>query len=94
MQGPNEFVITGNFKDWDAWDKLSSIQVPTLVIGGKFDTMNPEDMQRIVSLIPNARLLMCDGSHLSMYDDQQNYFNGLIKFLKEVDAGTFKKAGS
>jgi hypothetical protein len=24
-----------------------------------------------------------------MYDDQQNYFNNLTTFLKEVDNGTF-----
>ena len=94
MQGPNEFVITGNFRDWDVWDKLSTIQVPTLVIGGKFDTMSLEDKRRMAALIPNARLLVCEGSHLSMYDDQQNYFNGLVRFLKEVHSGNFKKAGS
>jgi proline iminopeptidase len=55
--------------------------------------MNPEDIKREASLIPNSRALICEGSHLSMYDDQQNYFNGLIKFLKEVHAGNFKKAG-
>src|SRR5262245_54530411 len=66
MQGPNEFVITGNFKDWNVWDKLSTIQVPTLVIGGKFDTMSIEDKKRMASLIPNSRLLICEGSHMSM----------------------------
>jgi len=91
MQGPNEFVITGNFKDWEVWDKLSTIQAPTLVIGGKFDTMSLDDKRRMAASLPNARLLVCEGSHLSMYDDQQNYFNGLIKFLKEVQAGSFTK---
>ncbi|MGH7449903.1 MAG: proline iminopeptidase-family hydrolase [bacterium] len=94
MQGPNEFVITGNFKDWDVWDKLSTLQVPTLVTGGKFDTMSLDDKRRMASLIPNSRLLICEGSHLSMYDDQQNYFNGLIKFIKEVHGGNFKKSTS
>jgi len=94
MQGPNEFVITGNFKDWDVWDKLSTIQVPTLVIGARYDTMRLEDEKRMASLISNSRLLICEGSHMSMYDDQQNYFNGLIKFLKEVHSGAFKKARS
>jgi proline iminopeptidase len=56
--------------------------------------MSLEDKQRMASLIPNSRLLVCEGSHLSMYGDQQNYFNGLIKFLKEVRAGNFKRAGS
>jgi proline iminopeptidase len=91
MQGPNEFVISGNFKDWSAWERLNTIKVPTLLIGAKFDTMSIDDKKRMAMLIPNSKLLICEGSHLSMYDDQQNYFNGLVKFLKEVQAGTFKK---
>jgi proline iminopeptidase len=94
MQGPNEFVVTGNFKDWSVWDRLNTIQVPTLVIGAKHDTMSIEDKKRMDLLIPNSRLLICEGSHLSMYDDQQNYFNGLIKFLKEVHSENFNKASS
>ena len=31
MQGPNEFVVTGTFKDWDRWKDLPKIEVPTLV---------------------------------------------------------------
>lgn len=90
MQGPNEFVVTGNFKDWNVWDKLPAITVPTLVIGAKYDEMNPADIEKMASLIPHSRLLICAGSHMSMYDDQQNYFSGLIKFLKDVQAGHFK----
>jgi hypothetical protein len=26
-----------------------------------------------------------------MYDDQKNYFPGLIQFIKDVDGGTFAK---
>ena len=41
--------------------------------------------------IPNARALeLPDGSHLSMYDDQKRYFEGVIKFLGEVDQDRFK----
>jgi proline iminopeptidase len=63
------------------------------VIGAKYDEMSLEDKKKMAMLIPNSMLLICEGSHLSMYDDKQNYFNGLIKFLKEVHAGNFKKAG-
>jgi proline iminopeptidase len=32
--------------------------------------------------------LFCpNGSHMSMWDDQQTYMNGVIKFIKDVDAG-------
>jgi proline iminopeptidase len=91
MQGPNEFVVSGNLATWDVWDRLKNITVPTLVIGAKYDEMNPEDIRKEASLIPNARLLVCNGSHMSMYDDQETYFAGLIKFLKDVDRSGIKK---
>jgi proline iminopeptidase len=90
MQGPNEFFITGTFRDWDVWDKLPTIKVPTLCIGGTYDTMNPDDIRREGRLIPRSRVLITNGSHMCMYDDQQTYFKGLIKFLKDVDGGRFK----
>lgn len=90
MQGVDEFHVTGNFKDWQIWDRLSNIKVPTLVIGGVHDEMNPEDIKREASLIPDSRLFLCpNGSHLSMYDDQQNYFNAVIGFLKDVEGDRF-----
>jgi proline iminopeptidase len=88
MQGPNEFVVTGNFKDWDRWRDLPKIKTPTLVLGAKYDEMNPADIRREAELIPNARLAMCEnGSHMAMWDDQQTYFNHLIKFIKDNERG-------
>ena len=92
MQGPNEFVITGNFKNWDRWSDLPQITVPTLLSVGRFDTMSVSDIERMGELIPNARVAICEqGSHCSMYDDQTTYFRDLIRFIKEVEAGTFQK---
>ena len=88
MQGPNEFVVTGTFKDWDRWKDLSKITVPTLVIGAKFDTMDPEDIRKMGRLIPNSRTVICEnGSHLAMWDDQEAYFRHLLAFLRDVQAG-------
>ena len=90
MQGVDEFHITGNFKNWEMWDRLPGIKTPTLVLGGMNDEMNPEDMKEEARLLPNSRLYLCpNGSHMSMYDDQQNYFNALISFLKDVEGGRF-----
>lgn len=88
MQGPNEFVITGNLKNWDRWADLPKIKTPTVVIGGRYDTMSADDLKRESQLLPNARFALCEnGSHLSMYDDQQTYFRHLIKFLHDVERG-------
>ncbi|SHM59833.1 proline iminopeptidase-family hydrolase [Flavobacterium xinjiangense] len=95
MQGPSEFGITGNasLKNWDVTAKLKTISVPTLVIGAKYDTMDPKHMEWMSKEVQNGRFLLCpNGSHLSQYDDPTTYFPGVIKFLKDVDNGEFKKA--
>lgn len=92
MQGPSEFGIGGNLINWDVKARLPEIKTPTLTIGGKFDTMDPEHMRWMSTQVQNGRFLLCPtGSHMSMYDDQKDYFPGLIQFIKDVDAGTFKK---
>ena len=38
--------------------------------------------------VQNGRHLHCpNGSHLAMYDDQRVFFEGLINFIHDVDAG-------
>jgi proline iminopeptidase len=39
-------------------------------------------------VLPSGRYLHCaNGSHLAMYDDQQAYFAGLIRFITDVSQG-------
>lgn len=90
MQGPNEFVVTGNFKDWDRWNDLPKIKVPTLLIGAIHDEMRPDDIRKMGKLIPNSRVVILNGSHLSMYDDQASYFRELVRFIKDVESGRFR----
>jgi proline iminopeptidase len=33
MQGKSEFLVTGNLKDWERWDRLHEIRVEALTIG-------------------------------------------------------------
>jgi proline iminopeptidase len=87
MQGPSEFTVTGSFKDWDRWADLPRIEVPTLLLVGRYDTMAVADIERMGSLIPGARVVVCEkGSHLSMYDDQAAYFAALVPFLLEASS--------
>lgn len=90
MQGPSEFVPGGILKDWTVWDRLPELTVPTLTIGAKYDTMNPEEMKEMSELVKNGRYLYCpNGSHLSQWDDQEVYMAGTIKFIKDVHNGAF-----
>ena len=84
MQGPSELGISADAKlvDWDRSADLTSIEVPTLVIGAEHDTMDPAHLRMMAGRLPAGRYLHCpEGSHLAMYDDQETYFGGLVDFL-------------
>jgi proline iminopeptidase len=83
MQGPSEFGISGRLENWDVSKQLPEIKVPTLVIGATHDTMDPKYMEWMSTQLPKGRFHLCpNGSHMCMWDDQENYFKGLIPFLK------------
>ena len=88
MQGPSEFGIAGKLEKWDRTEDLQRITVPTLIVGSAFDTMDPEHMKWMSTQVKNGSYLYCpNGSHMSMWDDQKTYMHGLIKFIKEINAG-------
>ena len=86
MQGPSEFGISGLLANWDIKNRLQEIKVPTLMIGAKYDTMDPKAMEEQSKMVQNGEYLYCpNGSHLAMWDDQQVYMKGVISFIKKVD---------
>ncbi|WP_222849157.1 proline iminopeptidase-family hydrolase [Trebonia kvetii] len=89
MQGPSELGMSADAKlaRWDRVADLHTIEVPTLVIGARYDTMDPAHMEMMAGQLPAGRYLYCpEGSHLAMYDDQETYFDGLIAFLRDLPA--------
>ena len=90
MQGPSELGASGKLEKWDRVADLPKITVPTLVIAGQHDTMDPAHMEMMAKTVAHGRLLMCPNSgHMAMYDDQALYFGGTIAFLRDVDKKTF-----
>jgi proline iminopeptidase len=95
MQGPSEFKTGGRLLHWDRSSDLPKIKVPTLTIGGEFDTMDPKYMEWMSTQVQQGNYLYCpNGSHCDMWDDQEHYFPGLIQFLKQVDEGRFVKTSA
>lgn len=90
MQGPSELGASGKLLEWDRTADLSRIEVPTLTIGGTYDTMDPAHMEWMAHEVQRGRYLQCpNGGHLAQFDDQRVYVNGLIRFVADVDAGRF-----
>ncbi len=90
MQGPSELGLSGKLLTWDRVNDLPKITPPTLVIGAKYDTMDPAHMEMMAKKVQKGRYLFCpNGSHLALYDDQKVYVEGLIKFILDVNSGKF-----
>jgi len=87
MQGPSELGLSGRLVEWDRTADLGSITAPTLVIGATHDTMDPAYMEMMAGRFPRGEFLLCpDGSHMAMWDDERTWFEGLIGFIRRVDA--------
>jgi proline iminopeptidase len=88
MQGPSELGASGKLAHWDRSADLGRIEVPTLVIGATHDTMDPSHLEEMSRRVRRGRYHHCPaGSHLAIYDDQAEWFEGLISFLRDVDEG-------
>jgi proline iminopeptidase len=83
MQGPSEMGASGRLVNWDRFNDLKRITIPTLVISGKYDTMDPAYMAAMAKELPHGELAATNGGHMDMYDDQPTYFAKLIAFLRK-----------
>ncbi|MES0489513.1 MAG: proline iminopeptidase-family hydrolase [Leptospirales bacterium] len=91
MQGPSELGASGKLLNWDRTTDLAKITVPTLTIGARHGTMDPEHMKWMAGAFPKGRYLYCpNGSHMALYDDQKIYFEGLVSFIQDVDNDDFE----
>jgi proline iminopeptidase len=85
MQGYSEFVVTGNLKGWDSWDRLHQIAIPALMIGAENDEMDPKDMKKMADMVPKGTFgFVPEGSHMAFWDGQEAYFEHLLAFLRSL----------
>ncbi|HEX6071378.1 MAG TPA: proline iminopeptidase-family hydrolase [Sphingomicrobium sp.] len=83
MQGPSEMGASGRLVNWNRFDDLKQIETPTLVISGKYDTMDPAYMAAMAKQLPHGELAATNGGHMAFYDDQPTYFAKLTAFLRK-----------
>jgi len=82
MNGPNEFTVVGNIRYWDVTDKLSAINVPTLVLSGIYDEVSPIVAEDIHKHIPQSELTKFeDCSHMPFWEARDAFMNRVTRFL-------------
>ncbi len=83
MQGPNEFLYTGNLKDWNRIADMHRIDAPTLITVGKYDELTPACALRMKQALPNAELkVFPNSSHMPFYEEPDAYYPVLTGFLE------------
>jgi proline-specific peptidase len=86
MNGPNEFTVTGNLKDWDRTARLGEIRVPTLITVGRYDEVTPACAETMHQHIPNSRLRLFEhSSHTAHLEETAAYLQVVTEFFRQVE---------
>jgi proline iminopeptidase len=84
MWGPNEFTLTGTLASWDRRDRLSEVDIPTLIVCGRFDEVIPECSETMHAGIRNSRLEIFENSSpLCHLEEPERFFPLITSFLME-----------
>jgi L-proline amide hydrolase len=87
MWGPNEWTITGALRGWDVRPRLHEIDVPTLVIRGRYDLSTEPITATLVDGIPGARVVVFEhSSHTPVLEETERYLEVVDGFLREAEA--------
>ena len=86
IQGPNEFTVSGNLRDWDRTDRLGEIDVPTLITVGRHDELTPTCAETLRSGIPNSETRVFEQSaHMAHLEETDAYLEVLRAFLGRAE---------
>ena len=71
----------------DSTDWLSSVDIPTLVIGGKHDLLFPPSMTELLAnSVADGRSVLLDCAHLPPVEAAREFNQEIIKFADDIAA--------
>jgi L-proline amide hydrolase len=86
MNGPSEFHVIGSIKDWQAKDGLGSIDVPTLLVSGRYDEATPALQETLAAGIPASEWVVFEeSSHLPHVEERDRYMQVVGDWLARHD---------
>ena len=86
MQGPNEWTVTGALRGWDVSDRRGEIEVPTLVIRGRYDMCTNPIAATLTEGIRNAREIVLDeSSHTPVLEETERYLESVVAFMRQCE---------
>jgi L-proline amide hydrolase len=86
MQGPNEWTVTGALRGWDVRHRLGEIDLPTLVIRGRYDMCTDRVAATLVNGIEGAReVVLENSSHTPVLEQTDEYIDAISHFVREAE---------
>ncbi|KXN87293.1 L-amino acid amidase [Leucoagaricus sp. SymC.cos] len=84
MNGPSEFYVTGNLKEWSMLEEAHKISVPTLLTNGWNDEAQDSCVYPFFKLIPRVRWVQfAESSHTAHFEEREKFFKIVGSFLTE-----------
>ena len=89
MQGPDEWTVTGALCGWDVRDRLGEIDVPTLVIRGRYDMSTEKIAATLIDGIRNADAAVLEhSSHTPVLEETEAYLATVEEFMRAHEHGS------
>ena len=86
LWGETEWNANGLLRDWDVRDRLSEIDVPTLVTSGRHDECTPKLAADAANGIPDAEQVVFEQSSHSAYAEEPEHFRAVLTaFLRRAE---------
>ena len=86
MNGPSEFHVIGSIKDWQSKDRLGEIDVPTLLLSGRYDEATPALQQDLLAGIKDSQWVEFEESaHVPHVEEPQRYLDVVSSWLARHD---------
>lgn len=88
MNGPSEFHVIGNLRDWDIEERLPEINTATLVTSGRHDEATPLIAETVHRGIRGSEWVIFENSsHLAHVEEADRYMAVLDEFLCRHEEG-------
>ena len=86
MNGPSEFHVIGSIKDWQAKGRLGDIDVPTLLVSGRYDEATPALQEDLLAGIRGSEWVLFDSSaHVPHIEEPDRYLAVVSEWLARHD---------